>query len=400
MPNDKSANKSGHSVPKVLHCHAYFGPQLGTQGVAGQAALKSVQLINAFGARLSHSIVSARGAAIEGRSEIQSLSSVAYPSDFPSLSGWPTLGRLLALAKAMQGYDLILTYGWEAMDAAMAHTVFGQSMGLAPLIHHENGFGPEESGKLKASRNWYRRIALGRAHGLVVSSERLEAVALQTWYQPIGRVRHINHGIKARNFSGKRRPDALRRVVKHEGEKWIGAQVDGAIDPAALKLLIASFAPLPQDWHLVILGEGLSGGAVEEIVREAAAQFDVSHRVHLPGGSPDPAKVMGLFDIFAEASTDAQMPDAVLQAMAAGLPIASFDVGDIAASTAASNAPFLVDPAQPSLLGVSLDELVEIGDRRAIIGEENRQHAQSNFDEKAMIDSYRRLYANALGREI
>ena len=396
MPRDtvsnKASSKLGNPAPKVLHCHASFG----TEGVAGQAALKSVQLINAFGARLSHSIVSAQGAAIEGRSEISSSSPVAYPSDFPSLKGWPTPGRLLALAKAMQGYDLILTYGWEAMDAAMAHTVFGQSMGLAPLIHHENGFGAEEANKLKASRNWYRRIALGRAHGLVVSSERLEAVALQTWYQPIGRVKQINHGIKTSRFTGQCRPDALRRVVKREGEKWVGAQVDGAIDPAALKLLIASFAPLPQDWHLVILGESPDA----EIAREAAAQFDVSHRVHLPGGSPDPTKVMGLFDIFAEPSTDAQMLISVLQAMAAGLPIASFDVGDIAASVAATNAPFIVDPAQPSLLGISLEELVGIGDQRAIIGAENRQQVQSYFDEKPMIESYRRLYANALGREI
>ncbi len=360
------------------------------------AALQNVQLINAFGARLSHSIVSARDGVLDARAEILSSIPVHFPGDFPSLNGWPTPGRLLALAKAMQGYDLILTYGWEAMDAAMAHTVFGQSMGLPPLIHHENGFGSEEAGKLKASRNWYRRIALGRAHGLVVPSERLEAVALQTWYQPIGRVKHISHGVKTSSFTGKCRPDALRRVVKRDGEKWVGAKVDSVSDLAALKLLIASFAPLPQDWHLVILGEG----ADEGVAREVAAEFEASHRVHLPGGSPDPAKVMGLFDIFAEPSAHAQMPLAVLQAMAAGLPIAGFDVGDIGASAAASNAPFIVDPAQPSLLGTALEELVGIGDERSAIGADNRQKAQANFDEKPMIESYRRLYASAVGREI
>ena len=392
MPRGNSSSKPANSVPKVLHCHSSFG----TEGVAGMAALQSVQLINAFGARLSHSIVSARDGVLDARAEILSSIPVHFPGDFPSLNGWPTPRRLLGLAKAMQGYDLILTYGWEAMDAAMAHTVFGQSMGLPPLIHHENGFGSEEAGKLKASRNWYRRIALGRAHGLVVPSERLEAVALQTWYQPIGRVKHISHGVKTSSFTGKCRPDALRRVVKRDGEKWVGAKVDAASDPAALKLLIASFAPLPQDWHLVILGEG----ADEGVAREVAAEFEVSHRVHLPGGSPDPAKVMGLFDIFAEPSAQAQMPLAVLQAMAAGLPIAGFDVGDIGASAAASNAPFIVDPAQPSLLGTALEELVGIGDERNAIGADNRKNAQAHFDEKPMIESYRRLYASAVGREI
>ena len=62
----------------------------------------------------------------------------------------------------MAGYDLICTYNWGAMDAALAHTLFADFYKLPPLVHHEDGFDEDEANGLKASRNLYRRFALGR----------------------------------------------------------------------------------------------------------------------------------------------------------------------------------------------------------------------------------------------
>ncbi|MEP5937427.1 MAG: glycosyltransferase family 4 protein [Erythrobacter sp.] len=384
-------SKQSNSLPKVLHCHSAFGDQ----GVSGQAALQSVRLMNAFGSRLSHSIVSAQRDQLEAAIAVNPSVPVSYPKEFPKLAGWSTPGRLLALAKAMQKFDLILTYGWGAMGAVMAHTVFGQSMGLAPLIHDESGFEPDEARKLNRGRNWYRRIALGRTAGLVVPSERLEAIALENWYQPIGRVKLISPGVDVKAYAKKCRPDALRRVVKHDGERWIGADAEhGSLEP--LHRLITSLAELPEDWHAVIVGQL----ADAEKLRELASEFEVSHRVHLPGEVTDLAKVMGLFDIFAVPSIDAQMPVPMLQAMAAGLPVAAYDVGDIAECVAERNAPFIVNPAQPAELGSALTKLAALGEKRSVIGADNRAVATQKFDEKTMTESYRRLYANALDREI
>src|SRR3546814_4451513 len=96
-------------------------------------------------------------------------------------------------------------------------------LNLPPLIHHEYGFGEADDRELAARRTWYRRIALGRASGLVVPSEYLEELALTRWHQPIGRVRHIWPGVDLGRFVGRPRPDALRGVVKRKGENWIGA---------------------------------------------------------------------------------------------------------------------------------------------------------------------------------
>ena len=294
-------------APRVLHLHSTFS--------AGGKELRCVQLINAFGSKLSHAIVSADPNAYGAAEHIAKGRDVIYPRNFPSLSGKPLPKRLRALASAMKQYDLILTYNWGAMDAVMAHTLFKDAMGLPPLIHHEDGFNEDEQDRLKSSRNWYRRIALGKANGLVVPSEVLEGIALQTWQQPIGRVKHIPNGIDTKGFVAKPRPDALRGVIKHEGEKWVGS-LAGLRAVKNQTALVRAVARLPEEWHLVIVGDGPERDAI----RDAAEAADIAHRVHLPGFVAKPKTFLGLFDIFALSSRSEQFPLSVVEAMAAGLP--------------------------------------------------------------------------------
>ena len=86
--------------------------------------------------------------------------------NLPGLSGTPGPLKLRALASAMKPYDLILTYNWGAMNAVLAHSAFGPSLGLAGLIPHEDGFNSDEAGGLKATRNAYRILALARAQAV------------------------------------------------------------------------------------------------------------------------------------------------------------------------------------------------------------------------------------------
>ncbi|GAB5347839.1 glycosyltransferase family 4 protein [Alteriqipengyuania sp. 357] len=371
-------------VPRVLHLHSTFA--------AGGKELRAVQLINAFGSSLSHAIVSADPNAYGASEHIAKDRDVRYPRNFPSLTGKPWPGRLHALAKAMKPYDLVLTYNWGAMDAVMAHTLFSDSLALPPLIHHEDGFNEDEQEKLKTSRNWYRRIALGKASGLVVPSEVLEGIALEAWQQPIGRVKHFPNGIDTKGFATRPRADALRGVIKHKGEKWVGT-LAGLRSVKNLPALVRAVARLPEEWQLVIVGEGPE----EEAIRDAAEEAEIAHRLHMPGFVANPRTFIGLFDIFALSSRSEQFPLSVVEAMAAGLPVAAPAVGDIASMVAQENAPFIVAPHDEDALAGSLLALAGDEDLRKSTGLANRARARSQFEETKMIASYRRLYDSALG---
>ncbi len=377
---------SGNGAPlRFLHLHSTFN--------AGGKELRCARLINAFGPKIAHEIVSAEPQALSAARHIDGAIRVSYPGHFPSLAGMPTPWRLHRIANAMRGFDLILTYNWGAMDAVMAHTIFAQPFGLAPLVHHEDGFNADEVDRLKTSRNWYRRIALGRAEALVVPSANLERIARDIWLQPAGKVLRIANGIATRDYMRKPRKDALPRLIKRDKECWVGT-LAGLRQVKNLPRMVRAFAGLPDHWQLVILGDGPERDAI----RQEAARLNIVHRVHLPGFA-DPAKAAGLFDIFALSSDSEQFPLSLVEAMAAGLPVASPAVGDVMQIVAADNRPYIVPPGDEAALAAALAQLAADADLRKAVGQANRERAQSRYDENAMIDAYRALYAEVMGRK-
>ena len=366
------------SRPRILHLHSTFD--------AGGKELRTVRLINEWGRDADHAIVSGD---LEQRGAARMLgkkAKVSWPK-FPPLQGSPTPGRLSRLAKAMAGYDLICTYNWGAIDAVMAHTVFADVFKLPPLVHHEDGFNEDEAKRLKKRRNWYRKIALGRTAALVVPSSTLEDIALNTWDQPRSRVRMIPNGIDTRAYAAPAKRDLLPGLVKHKGEYWIGT-LAGLRPVKQLEWLVRAMARLPEEWQLVIAGEG---GERDALLAEAE-RAGVEDRVHLPGFVEQPQRLVGLFDVFALSSRSEQFPISVVEAMSAGLPVVAPRIGDIGSMVASDNGPWLTEPGDEDALARALRQAALEPEARKRIGQANRQKARDQFDERRMMERYRAVY--------
>lgn len=371
--------------PRVLHCHSTFS--------AGGKEVRCARLMNAFGPELDHTVVSGQPEAMGALALISSSVTATFPVDFPPLTGPPTPGRLANIAKALKGYDLVCTYNWGAMDVVMAHRVFAARFGLPPLVHHEDGFNEDEAHALKPTRNLYRRAALMGTRRLIVPSAGLERIALDIWHQPRAKVERIANGIDTAAFSAQPSPDALP-LSKSEGQRWVGT-LAGLRPVKQLPHLVRAVADLPDDWHLVIVGEGPERAAI----RAAAEAHAISHRVHLPGAVADPASVVGLFDIFALSSQSEQFSLSVVEAMPARLPVAAPDVGDIRQMVAEPNRAFITSPGDRHALGGVLAQLAADADLRACIGAANQGRARAEYDAAAMQTRYRTIYAQAMGRD-
>lgn len=374
---------------KLLHLHSTFD--------AGGKERRAVALMNRWGKGqkdqpIEHHIVSAQPGAMGAKALIDKKVSAFFPFGFPPLAGKLRVGRLRQLARAMQGFDLVLTYNWGAMDACMAHAIFAPTMGLPPLIHHEDGFNADEADGLKTSRNWYRRVALARASALVVPSRQLEGIALTVWHQPRSRVRRIANGIDTGLYARKPKPDLLPRVVKRPGEKWLGT-LAGLRAVKNLPRMVRAMKGLPPEWHLVILGEGPE----REAITAEAIRLELGHRVHLPGHVADPSLAVGLFDLFALSSDSEQAPLSVIEAMAAGLAVASPAVGDVAEMVAEPNRRFIVPANDEAAFVGAIATLAGDEPLRRAIGKANRDRARDEFDESVMANLYAQVYAQALG---
>jgi glycosyltransferase involved in cell wall biosynthesis len=370
-------------VPRILHIHSSFDP--------GGKELRCVRLINAFGKKAFNALVSGEP---DQRGAAALIEPMVVWARFPSLKGKPWPWRLNAMASAMQGYDLVCTYNWGAMDAVLAHTLFADVYKLPPLVHHEDGFNEDEAGARKAGRNRYRRIALGRTSALVVPSHELERIALEEWQQARTRVRRIPNGIDTRAYAKKPKPDVLPGLVKRKGEGWVGS-LAGLRKVKNLPALVEAAAGLGDEWQLVIAGEGPE----REAIGAAAEERRIEHRVHLPGFVANPANLVGLFDIFALSSKSEQFPISVIEAMAAGLPVVAPAVGDVTRMVADENLPFIVMPGDGHALAQALATLADDARLRKTVGEANRARARKEFDEATMIERYKALYWGLMNRK-
>src|SRR3546814_8608937 len=74
--------------------------------------------------------------------------------------------------------------------------------------------------------------------------------------------------------------------------------------------------------------------------------------------------------------------------MAAGLPVVSPDVGDVAAMVAAENRSFVA--TTEAAFRAALARMTDDAALRIAIGAANRQVAAEHFDEETMVDAYER----------
>lgn len=377
------ANRNGMSV-HILHLHSTFN-------LGGKEA-RAVRLMNAFGDKARHTIVSAMPDQLEARAYIAKGVKYEIAMDPPPLSGRPSVKRYEAIARYMRRFDLVCTYNWGAIDGVMAARVFGK--GLPPVVHHEDGFNADEAERLNPVRNMYRRLALPAANALVVPSAILERIALKHWRQPPERLKRIANGVDTRRYAGKGEVKLIPALAKRRpGEIFIGC-VAGLRPVKDLPLLVRACAGLNTRFKLVILGEGPERQAIVD----AAEAMAIEDQLILPGFLSEPYNYMGLFDIFALSSKSEQAPISVIEAMAAGLPVVAPNVGDIPQMVAEENQPFILARRAEVDLRDAIDTLARHPEARAAIGEANRIRARALFDEAAMIGAYARLYGEAMGR--
>ena len=134
------------------------------------------------------------------------------------------------------------------------------------------------------------------------------------------------------------------------------------------------------------------------MIEGAAKAMGIADRLVMPGFVERPYRFLRGFDLVALSSRAEQFPTAVIEAMAAGLPVASLPVGDVRRMVSAENAPFIAEwPTEVRLRDVMQPLVNDAGLRRAV-GAANRAKAVAEYDEGVMIARYRDLYEAVLGR--
>jgi glycosyltransferase involved in cell wall biosynthesis len=339
-------------------------------GVGG-AQVRMAALANHLGDSSAHTVISLNGD-LACREKLRPGLNLTFP-DSGHRRGNMAAAVLHARAALLgQNPDLVVTSNWGAIEWAAGARLAG-----LPHLHTEDGFGPEERARQLPRRVLVRRLIL-RGSQLILPSRTLLRIAAEIWRLPRKNLHYIPNGIDLARFAG-----ATPATLPPGAGPVIGTIA--ALRPEKnIARLLHAFAQLRATSlaRLVIVGDGPERTGLQNL----AETLGIGADTFFVGHTTQPESWLAAFDIFALSSDTEQMPISLLEAMAAGLPCVSTDVGDVRHMLAQANRDF-VKP--PDALAGALARMLA-ADRKAI-GAANKAKANAEYDQQTMFAAYGRL---------
>lgn len=149
---------------------------------------------------------------------------------------------------------------------------------------------------------------------------------------------------------------------------------------------------LPVDWVCLCIGRDDGIGAS---LRARAEALHLGDRVRFLGSRKDVPDLLCSADIGVLCSHEEGFSNAVLEGMAAGLPMVVTDVGGNAEAVVHGDTGFVVPSKSPEALSAALLEMVEHPDRSAF-GVRGLARVTEVFSMEACVQGYRQIYEEPL----
>jgi hypothetical protein len=364
----------------LLHVFPSFG--------AGGVPIRMCEMMNRLGPRYRHSIIALDGVTA-ARARLEKTTAAELPSlRFEKRRPFATLLAFAGMLRRIRP-DLLLTYNWGAVEWGFLNRI----LRVSPHIHFESGFGPEEADGQIRRRVLLRRLALARAAAVAMPSQKLVRLATDVWRLPPDRLRFIPNGVDVARFAAAPEPGIVPGFRKAAGELVVGTVAPLRAEKN-IGRLIRAFAAVPERFgaRLLIVGDGPERTRLEA----TATSLGIAARVVFAGHVDAPEKVLGWLDVFAISSDTEQMPNALLQAMAASRAVAGVDVGDVGTIVAAENRRFIVARDDEGGLAATIAALLEDEGLRRALGAANYARAVDVYGIERMVEQYRELFESAL----
>lgn len=146
--------------------------------------------------------------------------------------------------------------------------------------------------------------------------------------------------------------------------------------------------------HLVLVGDGPHRSALEELI-EATGE---ANSIHLLGRRDDVPSVLDTMDLFVFPSHFEGLPNALMEAMAAGLPIVTTPVDGNAELVTDGETGVFVPVEDPDALAASVIDVLGRPDNGASLGEAARDHVLSEYSIDRMVTEFDKLYRELVSR--
>ena len=159
-----------------------------------------------------------------------------------------------------------------------------------------------------------------------------------------------------------------------------------------LDVLLRAWAQLAEPRELILVGEGTKRAPLEVL----ASELKLDH-VTFTGSTNDVRSYLQQADLFVLPSRSEGIPNAMLEAMACGLPIVASHVGGIPDVVQDGESGLLVPPEDIPALAAAIGRLLADSDLRRQLGEKARQRVVSDYSLNAATTRHLDLYREVIG---
>ena len=302
------------------------------------------------------------------------------------------VGRTFRISSLLRSLKALIVHGWVLHTnpyAALAGRIAGIPIRLGSIRGNYKGIPPDKLIRWSA----FRGLDALTTNSMLVATEMRDLGLTKA------RVEAVPNGVEIRDEIVEIERSRLKAELGFVSNDVVIGTI-GRIDKNKNHAMILRvFAQLTQKWpnlKLVILGEG----PLKNELASAANALGVGTKVSLPGEIPIAARYLPVMEICCLTSYTEGMPNVIMEASAAGVPVVATTCGGSTELIEESTTGFLVTVDDDASMKAKLEFLLVDSDRRHRIGAAGRKKMMRQFSVDIMVNRMTQIYEELIATKV
>lgn len=210
----------------------------------------------------------------------------------------------------------------------------------------------------------------------------------------------VHNGISARAFTSEMVERSAARLLLGISDAALVFSVVANLHPYKghrdlLPALAALSHTWPSDWLCLVVGKDVDGQLAE--LKRLCASYGLSRNVQFLGPRRDIPVVLSASDVHISASHQEGLPNNIIEAMCARLPVVATAVGGVPELVLDGATGYLVPPRDVHRMTGALAALAQAPIRRKAFGEAGYARVMSHFSVDSNVVAFESIYAGLVG---
>jgi glycosyltransferase involved in cell wall biosynthesis len=289
---------------------------------------------------------------------------------------------------AEERIDVIHAHQYTPFAYAVATRAFGCR---PPVLFTEHGrFYPDYP---NFKRKVFNRLLPDRRDRFIAVGESVRQALIRNEGLPPRRVEIVYNGVDLSAFDHDQSRDDVRHELGVASDTFLVVQVarlDTIKDHTTAVRAIAAAVEQCPAIRLMIVGDGPERDVIVETIKALGLEKNVT----MLGLRHDVSRILSAADAFLLTSLSEGIPVTIIEAMAAGVPVVSTNVGGVPELLEDGVSGLLVPVGDATGVANALTRLEADRDLRERLSRAARERAETCFSEPQMIEAYAALYAS------